>query len=498
MMTELLKKIVIAIIVSLLSAMNLTRGQDIAGEDTAAVKQAALDYAEGYYSGDAARMERAIHPDLNKATPRDLPQTGRTILAYTTYSSLMEYTRGKTGFLTDTARHISVTILSLENDVANILVTSAKFIDYLQEIRLDGQWKIVNVLFTSGLSGPPRMKDFNPDAEKPSILVTLQNYLGGLAAGDAGRLGLAIGPELNRITLNAATGEVGANLRRQRYEALMETTLAGIGKQDEFYRNYRCDILDVRDGMAMARCVSPRAVEYVQLYKGNGDWKIFNSIVRPNNGLTFGEAMTVIAGDPMPDFELPVYGGGTFNLSGYRGKNVLLMFPRGWVGNSWCAYCPYQYLELEQMVKEQKIKSKYDLEIAFVMPYSEERIKDWMEKFPEALAQVERIKKPDPSPAPGSLIYDYSGWVAEKFPIVFTPEAGDPHTLIPVLADEDRALSRQLKIFTNFWDGATSEQNMASVFIIDKKGVLRFKYIGQMTEDRPDVNYLLDVIGKLE
>lgn len=34
------------------------------------IRNSALDYAEGYYSGDGTRMARAIHPDLNKAFPR--------------------------------------------------------------------------------------------------------------------------------------------------------------------------------------------------------------------------------------------------------------------------------------------------------------------------------------------------------------------------------------------------------------------------------------------
>src|SRR5690349_19717948 len=34
--------------------------------DSAAIKATALDYIDGYYTGDAARMERALHPDLAK------------------------------------------------------------------------------------------------------------------------------------------------------------------------------------------------------------------------------------------------------------------------------------------------------------------------------------------------------------------------------------------------------------------------------------------------
>jgi hypothetical protein len=176
---------------------------------------------------------------------------------------------------------------------------------------------------------------------------------------------------------------------------------------------------------------------------------------------------------------------------------VMLIFPRGWTGNQWCSYCPYQYLEIEQLEKKSSIMAKNNLQIAFVMPYSSDRIKDWQEKFPEALQTVENIKNPQPQQPAGSIQAAYSEWARGNFPIIFDVKKEDPHDVIPVLVDENRTLSRQLKIFTNFWDGISAEQNMASVFIIDKKGILRFKYIGQMTEDRPSVEFLMDYIKKM-
>ncbi len=197
--------------------------------------------------------------------------------------------------------------------------------------------------------------------------------------------------------------------------------------------------------------------------------------------------MTVTAGDPMPDFTLPIYGGGEFTLSKYLGKNVLLMFPRGWVGTAWCSYCPYQYLELERRIKESDLKSKYNLEVAFVMPYGDDRVKNWLETMPQAMNQVETIKNPQPQPPAGSVQAEYAAWARKTCPIKFDVKKDDPHTTIPVLTDQDRTLSRQIKIFTSFWDGASSEQNRATVLVIDKNGVLQLKYVGQMTEDRPSL-----------
>ncbi len=490
---------VISVILVCFSVL-VTTGQELqsGSDDETAIRQVALDYIDGYYSGDVTRVERAIHPDLNKAAPRDLPQTGRTTMNYTTWSGLIEFTRAKAGMIDDTARHIKVDILNIENNVSNVRIVSLLFTDYIQAVKLNGQWKIVNVMFTSGIKPPPRLKNFDAEAEKAEIRKTAMTYLDALSAGDAGRLGQAIDAEFNKVTLQLVAQTAKTTIRRQRYESVMENAYAGIGKQDEVYRNNSVTILDVKDGLAVARCESTGIIEYVQMYKGDGQWRLFNSIARPNTGLTLTQAMTAIAGDPMPDFTLPLYGGGSFNLSSFKGKNVMLVFPRGWTGNNWCSYCPYQYLELEQLELKSGIKDKYNLEVAYVMPYSSERIKDWLEKFPDALQVVEGIKNPKNPPAAGTIQADYAEWVRTNFPIVFDVKKDDPHTVIPVIVDEDRIVSRQLKLFTGFWDGVSAEQNIASVFIIDKNGVLRFKYIGQMTEDRPSIKFLLDYVKTLK
>jgi hypothetical protein len=494
-----MKRIVIAFLICMLAPILLST-QSLAANppDSVVIKQTVLDFYNGYYSGDTARMEKSIHPDINRATPRDVPQTGRTLLAYSTYSALIENTRAKVGALDDTARHIQVKIINIDTDVANVKVTSAAFTDFVQVVKLDGPWKIVNAISAAGIAGPPRFKEFNSESERPAIEKAAIDYLKGQSGGDAKRLELTISPDFSKITLIPfpATGHTG--IRRQRYESLIENAIGGLGKQDEIYRDYRATVLDSHDGMAVVRCDQLGTYEFVQMYKSSGRWLILNSIIKANLNLTIAKAMTITAGDTMPNFTLPIYGGGTFTLADYRGKTVLLMFPRGWIGNAWCTYCPYQYLEFEQLQQSSDIEAKYNVKIAFVMPYSGDRIKDWLAKFPANLQTLETIKNPQPAPVAGTYQADYAAWANKKFPLKFNVKETDPHKIIPVLIDEDRALSRQLKIATGFWDNIPSEQNMASVFIIDKAGVLRLKYIGQMTEDRPSVDYILDFIKNMK
>ncbi len=467
--------------------------------DSAAIKQTAMDYVDGTYASDAARVERAVHPDMVKAFPRLIDQTGRTSPSYISYSIMIEGTRAKAYAVADTARHINVQILNIHEDVANVKATSSGANEYLQMVKLDGAWKIVNILWNGGPFGANRLKDLKPDTSRAAIEQVAMMFIDGITTGDAKRVEVAADGEFSRVNYGpVAMGGTGA-VRRQKLESLSENTFNRMGKLDEVYRDNQVSVIDMMDGLAVVKTVTVGAYEYLQMYKCGAQWKVLNSVIKGRTDITLQSAFAATVGQPMPDFTLPVYGDGEFTLSKYRGKNVLLMFPRGWLGGVWCPYCPYQYLELEQMEQQSKIREAYNLEIAFVMPYSSDRIKDWMEKFPMAMQGVEARKNPPTTAGPlPQYTLDYAAWAKEQFPKKFDVKADDPHKVIPVLVDEQRTLSRQLKIFTNLWDGVISEQNIASIFVIDKNGILRFKYISQMTEDRPSVDMVLDVIKNLK
>src|ERR1041385_69956 len=60
--------------------------------DQAAIKQTALDYLEGWYEGNAERMERALHPELAKRIVRTNAE-GRSRLDRMSAMSLVQGTR---------------------------------------------------------------------------------------------------------------------------------------------------------------------------------------------------------------------------------------------------------------------------------------------------------------------------------------------------------------------------------------------------------------------
>ena len=115
--------------------------------DSEAIRQAALDYIEGYYEGNAARMERALHPELAKRIVR-ADTTGATWLSSMGASQLIAGTRAGSGREIPAAeRKTDVTILVMAHDVASARIDAGPWIDYLHLARVDGRWVIVNVLW---------------------------------------------------------------------------------------------------------------------------------------------------------------------------------------------------------------------------------------------------------------------------------------------------------------------------------------------------------------
>jgi len=131
--------------VALLTCHSLLSAQP--AEDSTAVRATALDYIEGWYSGDAGRMEQALHPQLAKRTVRT-GSDGTSILNNMTARELVEATAGGYGTRTPPAdQQKDVTILDIYENVACVKIVARDWIDYLQLARFDGRWMIINVLW---------------------------------------------------------------------------------------------------------------------------------------------------------------------------------------------------------------------------------------------------------------------------------------------------------------------------------------------------------------
>jgi hypothetical protein len=141
------KSILIMIAVLTLCAVGGRAQTTAADADKVAIKQTALDYIEGWYEGNAERMERALHPELAKRIMRTDAQ-GRSRLDQIGAMTLVQSTRRGGGKQTPKEKQQKdVTILDVFENAASVKIVASGWIDYLHLARCNGRWVIVNVLW---------------------------------------------------------------------------------------------------------------------------------------------------------------------------------------------------------------------------------------------------------------------------------------------------------------------------------------------------------------
>jgi hypothetical protein len=115
--------------------------------DSADIRTTALNYVEGWYTGDAARMESALHPDLAKRIVMTAPG-GVSRLRHMTAPQLVEGTREAEGRSTPADKQVKdVKILDIFRGTASVRADMTAWIDYMHMAKWNGKWLIVNVLW---------------------------------------------------------------------------------------------------------------------------------------------------------------------------------------------------------------------------------------------------------------------------------------------------------------------------------------------------------------
>jgi CelD/BcsL family acetyltransferase involved in cellulose biosynthesis len=125
-----------------------TSGQTTVSEaDKAAIKATALDYVEGWYEGNAERMERALHPELAKRIVRKDAQ-GNSRLEQMGALALVQGVKRGFGKNTPKEKQIKdVAILDVYENAASVKAVMSDWIDYMHIARWNNRWVIVNVLW---------------------------------------------------------------------------------------------------------------------------------------------------------------------------------------------------------------------------------------------------------------------------------------------------------------------------------------------------------------
>ena len=127
-------------------------------EDLAGIRATVLDYFEGWFDGDPARMDRALHPGLAKHSVDQGP-TRTDGLDVTTKDEMVEATRRGAGRARDLPdRAIRIEIAGVSGDIASVIVHSAVYVEFVLVARTGDGWRITGTLWQWAAGHGPRAR----------------------------------------------------------------------------------------------------------------------------------------------------------------------------------------------------------------------------------------------------------------------------------------------------------------------------------------------------
>jgi hypothetical protein len=139
-----MKKLLLLFVLMFVSGLGVFGQVDA---DREAIKRTALNYAEGWYEGNADKMESALHPDLAKRIVRTNDK-GQSGLGQMSAMSLVQGTRTGSGKQTPAAeQQKDVTIFDVLGGAATVKLEMRDWVDYMHIGKFNGKWVIINVLW---------------------------------------------------------------------------------------------------------------------------------------------------------------------------------------------------------------------------------------------------------------------------------------------------------------------------------------------------------------
>jgi hypothetical protein len=114
--------------------------------DETAVRGTVSDYIEGYYTGDASRVERSLHPHYLKHMIITGVDEQLRIVDKTGLELVQEVRTHGPSDLPVSERKEQISVLDIKDDMASVKLVAAHWMDYMTLLKSNGRWKIVSVV----------------------------------------------------------------------------------------------------------------------------------------------------------------------------------------------------------------------------------------------------------------------------------------------------------------------------------------------------------------
>lgn len=241
-------------------------------KDTAAIVEAALNYADGYYTGSGDRMARAVSPMLTKRGLVSRPGV-EPFLVQMNAEMLVDAARSGRGKIDPEKRNLAPKVLDVEGDVASAQVFTSGFNDYLHLVKRNGEWRLVNVLWHP----PATDAGSAPDADRPAVEQAVQSLIAALSDANLTSAQGLLHPVLAwRYFGQASDGS------RIMVDQNADTVLAAIAAGQKLpTTGAKVEVLGVDHDIASVKLTTPVMPFYLHLAKQKGAWRVVNVLGYP-------------------------------------------------------------------------------------------------------------------------------------------------------------------------------------------------------------------------
>lgn len=132
----------------MLSTFTGVHAQAQGAADQAAVKRASLDYIEGFYEGDTAKLVRSLWPQMSKFGYYQ-SQGGAYAGSAMTYAAALQFARDvKAGRRTTPPNPVKeVIVYDVLDQTASVRINAYWGSDYMLLAKQNGQWMITHILW---------------------------------------------------------------------------------------------------------------------------------------------------------------------------------------------------------------------------------------------------------------------------------------------------------------------------------------------------------------
>jgi len=117
-------------------------------QEEMAVKETALNYIEGWYTADSARMAKALSVELVKKGFLFNQRTGKLSISPATYAQMVQWAGKKPNEMAKNPDiQLEVHIIEVGENIAMVKTVAPDFIDYLHLGKMNGEWKIYHAIW---------------------------------------------------------------------------------------------------------------------------------------------------------------------------------------------------------------------------------------------------------------------------------------------------------------------------------------------------------------